>query len=216
MKKILLILVLLLIIAFFFFSKKDQGPFMTLENQPPPSLPVEKVTPPQKIVQKDTPNKPSPSRMPANYREIKDFLPFKIPSQLRNRWDQKIVDEDDRYVTSQLYLDGRKLEEYFFRWEKLDSQLSLVAGELPEVTKLAASFPSKAAQSQKINELHSDQAKLLSSKEIWIIDSTGSLLPFIKIEVQRSEPQKRSNGHEYWIFDILKNEVSKTIQADRY
>jgi hypothetical protein len=215
MKKKLLILVLLLIIAFFFFSKKDQGPFMTLENQPLPSLPVEKVTTPLKIVKKDIP-KPSVSRIPANYREMKDFLPFKIPSQLRNRWEQKIVDEDDKYITSQLYLDGRRLEEYFFRWEKLDSQLSLVAGELPEVTKLAASFPSKAVQSQKINELLSDQGKLLSSKEIWIIDSTGSLLPFIKIEVQRSEPQKRSNGHEYWIFDILKNKVSKTIQADRY
>ncbi len=215
MKKKLLILVLLLIIAFFFFSKKDQGPFMTLENQPSPSFPVEKVTPPQKIAQKDIP-KPSVSRIPANYREIKDFLPFKIPSQLRNRWEQKIVDEDDKYITSQLYLDGRRLEEYFFRWEKLDSQLSLVAGELPEVTKLAASFPSKSVQSQKINELLSDQGKLLSSKEIWIIDSTGSLLPFIKIEVQRTEPQKRSNGHEYWIFDILKNKVSKTIQADRY
>jgi hypothetical protein len=215
MKKLLLTFIIFLILVFFFFLKKDQSTFVTLEDQSPPALPLKKVTPPQKITQKYLP-KTSNSRMPANFRDIKDFLPFKIPSQLRNRWDQKIVDEDDRYVTSQLYLDGRRLEEYFFRWEKLDSQLSLVAGELPEVTKLAASFPSKAVQSQKINELLSDRGKFLSSKEIWIIDSSGRLLPFIKIEVQRLEPQKRSNGHEYWIFDILQNKVTKTIQADRY
>jgi hypothetical protein len=152
----------------------------------------------------------------ATHSDIKAYLPFKFPPSLNNRWEQKIAYEDDRYITSQLYLDERPLNDYFFKWKKQGTELSLVAGELPEIKSLAASFPSKNTQSEKITDILQDKASLLSSKEIWILNSKGVLLPFLKIEIQLNEKPKRTNGHEYWIYDLLKDSVTKIIQVDRY
>jgi hypothetical protein len=51
---------------------------------------------------------------------------------------------------------------------------------------------------------------------MWIVNSSGTLLPFLKIEIQRTEKPERTNGHEYWIYDLLKDTVTKIVQADRY
>ena len=200
----------------FFYIKKDF--FNLKKNEETSTQPILRaVTSSPSLKQNSTSSKPSISRLPAGERTIKDFLPLKIAPELRRRWEQKIVDEDDRYITSQLYFDGRKLEEYFYKWEKQESgDLFLVAGELPEASKIAASFPSKLKQSQKIDALLYGKGKLLSSREVWIIDSSGTIIPFLKIEVQRSEQLKKTTGHEYWMFDLSKDKVRQTIQADRY
>ena len=199
----------------FFFNKKNNFYYNEKENQITNPITINTINPFQKKANEAS--KSSQSRIPANARAIKDYLPFKAPPQLQKRWEHKIVDEDDQYITSQLFLDGRSLAEYFYKWQKIEgSQPTLVAGELPEISKLESSFPSKNAQNLKLKDLMSNQATLLSSKEVWIIDSTGTLLPFLKIEIQRSEKPKKTNGHEYWMYDISKDLITKTIQADRY
>lgn len=215
MRKYFLLGGILFCLIFFFFFKQqisieeDKKPF---ENSPASLVnqPLEKLSSHQEKKQSII------SRSPATYSEIKNYLPKKFPSQINKRWEQKIIHEDDRYITSQLYLDGRRLEEYFYKWEKQGTELSLIAGDLPVINELTSSFPSKAIQAEKISDLLAEQAKLLSSKEVWIVDSNGKLLPFLKIEVQRSEKPKRTNGHEFWIYDLVNNSISKIIQADRY
>lgn len=216
MKKILVIIFFLILVSFFLFREKalNTSPVATHLNYPSTQIPSPNI-PKANLLEKKAFQKPN-LRSPASYLDIKTYLPSNIPSSLKNRWEQRIAYEDNRYVTSQLYLDGRPLGDYFFKWEKQATELNLVAGELPEIKGVAASFPSKGIQSEKINDVLQDKANLLSSKEIWIVSSSGILLPFLKIEIQRIEKPQRTNGHEFWIYDILKDTVTKIVQADRY
>ena len=216
MKKILVIFFFLILVSFFFFKKKAVNQSHVDTNLSSRSTQTPSVNNPKaNLFEKQALQKPA-LRSPASYLDIKTYLPLKFPSSLKNRWEQRIAYEDNRYVTSQLYLDGRPLDDYFFKWEKHATELNLVAGELPEIIGVAASFPSKGIQSEKINDVLQDKANLLSSKEIWIVSSSGILLPFLKIEIQRIEKPQRTNGHEFWIYDILTDTVTKIVQADRY
>lgn len=208
---------MLSILSFLFFRKKKEN--QSLKQRLISTLPLQKLSETvitQPNVFKAKVDEISNHRSPATYSDIENYLPSQYPSALKNRWSQKVAYEDDLYVTSQLYLDDRPLYDYFFKWKKIGTSLSFVAGEFPEIKELAASFPSKDIQSEKINDVLDDKATLLSYKEIWILNSKGRLLPFLKIEIQRNEKPQRRNGHEYWIYDLLNESVTKTIQADRY
>jgi hypothetical protein len=220
MKKFIFFGGFLFFITYFFLKNKNhtsedssqaEAPSLVLNNQI-----TQKASTADSLTQKEEFTKKLVNRAPASYPEIKKYLPKNFPPQLKKRWEQKIVNEDERYITSQLYLDGRNLEEYFFKWEKMGNEINLIAGDLPVINELTASFPSKAIQSERISDLLAEEAKLISSKEVWMVNSDAKLMPFLKIEVQRIEKPKRTNGHEYWIYDILNNSVSKIIQADRY
>lgn len=149
---------------------------------------------------------------------IQKHLPKQVPSALRNRMAHVPNFEDDRYLDTQLHLDGRPLENYFYKWLKDDygTATELVAGTLPRITGVNGSFPAPSEINDIISAAVGSEGDIVSSEEQWALNSQRILNPQAKVHVQTKSRSQRSSGSEYWFINLNTGKIIKRIEADRF
>ena len=205
---------LLLVVALVFFIY--QKPSDSLDTVQGPALP-----PPQETLRKPNADTPAPKTetLKKTPQRILSYIPTQAPSSLKKRWSHIMNFEDEEYLGSQLTLDGKAIENFYFRWGKDSSgnPTELIAGVLPQVSGVKGSFPSP----QEIEGMAEDAAThnpadILFREEVWKLDSKGVLKPEIKMEVQTKSRSGRSAGHEIWMIDATTGEIVNRYDANRH
>lgn len=149
--------------------------------------------------------------------EVAKKIPTHAPRELKERWSHKSNFEDADYIDTQLHLDGKPIDGYFFKWSKDDKGgiAELVAGTMPEVDRVNGSFPSAGEFQQIVNSVVDSDTQVLSTQEVWNLNSHRVLTPQAKVEVQTKSRSQRSAGHEYWFINLNSGKIVKRVEADR-
>lgn len=145
-------------------------------------------------------------------------IPAKAPIEFKDRWTHKSNFEDEDYMDTQLHLDGRPLEGYYFKWSKNEQgePSELISGSMPSIEKVSGAFPSPSELQYIVNEALDPDTEILSTKEVWNLNSNRVLTPQAKVEVRTQSRGQRSSGHEYWFISLNSGKIIKRVEADRF
>ncbi|MEZ4814722.1 MAG: hypothetical protein R3A80_05885 [Bdellovibrionota bacterium] len=147
---------------------------------------------------------------------VSQQTPKDVPNGLDGRWSHLPNFEDDTYVDTQLLLDGHPLEGYIFKWRKDAGSISeLVAGSMPRIERVSGAFPPEAEVRQIAKDAVGSEGDIISTKQVWNLNSERVLTPQAKVEVQTQSRNKRSSGHEYWFVSLNSGKIVKRVEADR-
>lgn len=144
-------------------------------------------------------------------------LPQNVPTEITSRLKHIKSYEDESYIETQLSLDGRPLEDYYFKWKKnaRGSQDEIISGAMPRIDSIKGNFPSEKEILSLVETTAERNTEILSIKEVWSLSNQRVLFPTAKVQVQTQARNERSNGHEIWFINLNTGKIVKRVEADR-
>jgi hypothetical protein len=213
-KRHIFLVIFILSLAFFIFDS-EETPVETGQKIKSEKVSEKKRIPTSTEDQKSSPVSLQKKPLPLI---VNKKIPTLAPRELKERWSHQSNFEDDAYIDTQLHLDGKPLEGYFFKWSKNEQgeASELISGAMPNIERVDGAFPNSSELQQIVNTTLDPDTEVLSTQEVWHLNSSRVLTPQAKVEVKTKSRSQRSSGHEYWFISLNTGKILKRVEADRF